>query len=140
MSWFYNSYSGELTHASGVDALAYEAALHSGTGWHELNISDSATEAQAAAEAKKEDPSGTTPTTSVSKGITSAVTNNPVTNAVGKLGGYALSFGNTTGLLTRILKITLGGILIIAGIMRISGADKDLVQIAGTAAKGAVLA
>lgn len=53
---------------------------------------------------------------------------------------WTLNFGNYTGLLTRGLKILIGGILVIAGLMRISGADKDIMQIAGTAVKGAVLA
>lgn len=52
---------------------------------------------------------------------------------------FQLVFGNTTGLLTRILKVGLGGVLIIAGIMRMTGAKRDILQIAGTAAKGAML-
>lgn len=68
MPWFYNSYSGELSHASGLNSFAYEAILHTGTGWHELKIPDSATEAQAAAEAVKENPKGAKPTTSIAGG------------------------------------------------------------------------
>jgi len=64
MPWFYNSYSGELVEESGPAALAYYAALHTGTGWHELNIPGSDTFAQAAADALKEVPGGTTPTSS----------------------------------------------------------------------------
>jgi len=35
MPWFYNSHSGESAEESGPAALAYEAALHLGIGWHE---------------------------------------------------------------------------------------------------------
>lgn len=50
-------------------------------------------------------------------------------------GGWALQWGNTSGLLIRSLKVIFGGVLIIAGIMRFSGARQDILQIA----KGAVL-
>lgn len=59
---------------------------------------------------------------------------NPTQNA------WSLVFGNTTGLLTRILKVGIGAFLLLAGIMKMTNADKDLVKIAGTAAKGAVMA
>jgi hypothetical protein len=49
---------------------------------------------------------------------------------------WALSFGNTTGLLTRILKVVFGGVLIIAGVMKMTGAKQDIL----TVAKGAALA
>jgi hypothetical protein len=129
MSWFYNSYSGELTSASGVAALAYEAAIHTGTGWHELPIPASDTEAQAAAYAAANFKGSAAPTTSISKGLTNGITNNPITNAVGKALDYSLQFGNTTGLLTRILKVTFGGILLIAGILKLSGASQKLSQV-----------
>lgn len=35
MPWFYNDHSGEAADESGIAALAYYAALHTGTGWHE---------------------------------------------------------------------------------------------------------
>jgi hypothetical protein len=69
MPWFYNSISGELANESGAAQLAYQAALHTGTGWHELNISGSASFAQAAAEALKEVPGGATPTGSAVQGL-----------------------------------------------------------------------
>jgi hypothetical protein len=83
MTWFYNSYSGELTSASGADALAYEAAIHTGTGWHELPIPASDTAAEAEAYVEKNFPGGTQPTTSVSTGLSNATTDNPITQATG---------------------------------------------------------
>jgi hypothetical protein len=39
--------------------------------------------------------------------------------------GYQLVFGNTTGLLGRILKVIIGGVLILSGIVHLTGADKS---------------
>jgi hypothetical protein len=54
MPWFYDSDSGKLVHEDPPSPgyYVYEAALHTGTGWHELTVADSATQAQAAAAAK----------------------------------------------------------------------------------------
>lgn len=134
MPWFYNSYSGELHHATGVDELAYEAALHSGTGWHELKIADSATEAQAAAEARKEVPNGTPPTTSFSKGAQNAITNNPATNALDKSLRFGLHVQGIAGWFFRGLKVLVGGILILIGISKLTGADNKITQMAAKAA------
>jgi hypothetical protein len=65
--WYYNTESGELTQGNNLENLGNN--LVGGAGWHELNISGSATEAQAAAEAQKEFPTGVTPTTSVTQGV-----------------------------------------------------------------------
>lgn len=61
---------------------------------------------------------------------------NAAKNAVGSLlgSGWHLVFGGTSGLLGRILKVLFGGVLMIAGIMRMTGASR----LAGTAVKGAV--
>jgi len=84
--WYYNTESGELTHGNNLENLGNN--LLGGLGWHELNIPGSATEAQAAAEARKEFPHGTPPTTSLATGAANAVSNEtgiPVTgiNAIG---------------------------------------------------------
>jgi hypothetical protein len=42
---------------------------------------------------------------------------------------WVLGFGNTTGLLTRILKVAFGGILLVAGVLKLSGANKTLEQV-----------
>jgi hypothetical protein len=49
--------------------------------------------------------------------------------------GFHLVFGNTTGLLTRTLKIIFGGVLVIAGIMRLTGAHDRLEQLIPVAGK-----
>lgn len=67
MAWWYNTESGALTSAGTLQSLGQELQgdVGLGAGWHKLNIAATATEAQAAAEAKKEFPNGTAPTTSV---------------------------------------------------------------------------
>jgi len=126
MAWFYNSFSGELTSASGFDALAYEAAIHTGTGWHELKISASATEAQAAAEAVKEDPKGTKPTTSISQGAQNTV-GNAAKNAINiSLSGLFPKLSNTRDFVVRAVKVIIGALLIIVGVnslMKSEGID-----------------
>lgn len=42
---------------------------------------------------------------------------------------WALKFGNFGGLLVRGLKILIGGVLLVAGILKMSGADKKLEQV-----------
>lgn len=74
-------------------------------------------------------------TTHVKNKVTSTVAN-AAKSVLGS--GWSLVFGNTTGLLGRIIKVGLGGILIIAGITRISGVKKDIIAVAGTAVKGAI--
>jgi PKD repeat protein len=54
-------------------------------------------------------------------------------------GQWSLVFGNTGGLLTRILKVVFGGILIISGVLHITGAT-DKVKAALGPAGMAVLA
>lgn len=69
--WYYNTESGVLQQGNTFDNLGNN--LFGGLGWHELNISGSATEAAAAAEAQKEFPTGKAPTTSVAQGIENQV-------------------------------------------------------------------
>lgn len=59
---------------------------------------------------------------------------NPVNDAVNaaenaKYPGWSLVFGNTKGLLTRSLKVLIGGILLIEGILKLSGADKTVTSV-----------
>lgn len=49
--------------------------------------------------------------------------------AAAGLPGWRLIFGNTTGLLVRILKVGAGLILMIAGALRITGTDRRLASI-----------
>jgi len=68
MTWFYNSNSGELVSESGVNEIGFQLALHTGTGWHELNIPAGDTFAQAAAYVAKTSPGTPAPTQSASQG------------------------------------------------------------------------
>lgn len=133
MSWFYNSHSGELTSASGLDAVAYQAALHTGTGWHELNIPASDTEAQAAAAAVAEVPGGAKPTTSVAAGTVNAAGTvaSAATGSLGTLAGF-LGVGKISGtnLVIRGAKIIIGGLLLIIGLVHITGAGGAAASVA----------
>jgi hypothetical protein len=133
MSWFYNSYSGELTSASGVAALAYEAAIHTGTGWHELPIPAGDTESQAAAYVTANYKGDPAPTTSISQGLA----NEPASGAkavVGSLGNLAgfLGVGSISGtnLVIRAAKVIIGGLLLIIGLVHITGADNAVASLA----------
>lgn len=139
MAWFYNSTTGAITQASAPDPQFFilEADLHLGTGWHEYG-----TEADVEAAVKANGwPAPTTSLTQEASNGAASTAKQAASAAKSVIGsGFKLTFGNTTGLLSRILKVTFGGILIIAGLMRMTGADKDVIQIATTAAKGAVIA
>jgi hypothetical protein len=129
VSWFYNSYSGELTSATGLDALAYQAAIHTGTGWHELHIPASATEAQAAAEAVREVPGGTRPITSLEQGLA----NEPAAaakSAAGALGSWSIGGISGTNLVSRALKIIIGGALLLIGLAHMTGAGNAVLETA----------
>jgi len=47
--------------------------------------------------------------------------------------GWHVIFGNTTGLAGRILKVVFGGVLVIAGLLRITGAKKTITDVAKAA-------
>lgn len=129
MPWFYNSYSGELANESGVAALAYEAALHTGTGWHELNISGSATFAQAAAEALKEVPGGATPTGSQSQGLSQAIPNVAGAAASG-ISQSILGPLFQANIWIRVGEVVLGLVILAVGLARITHAVPVATKIA----------
>jgi hypothetical protein len=126
--WYYNTESGELTHGNNLENLGNN--LFGGLGWHELNISGNATEAQAAAEAKKEFPSGKAPTTSL---VTGAA--NQTQTEVGSLlsGTIGVTGFSGTNFVLRAVKIIIGGVLLISGIIHMAGIDKTALGIAGKA-------
>lgn len=119
--WFYNTESGELTQSTNsvtgfFTSLGFATAgLFGGAGWHELNISGTATEAQAQAEALKEFPKGTAPTTSVGTGVSNAVTQETGLTGLASIGDF---FGRLTEANTwiRALELILGVGLVIVGI------------------------
>lgn len=137
MPWFYNSYSGEAVKESGPAATLYYAALHTGTGWHEYATKN----AMLAAVKAHGWPA---PTSSIIQGVDNAVTGtitSAVTSAIEGafqgLGHFTVGVTGTTGLLGRVLKVVFGGVLITAGIMRFTGAGRDLFQIAGATVRKA---
>lgn len=140
MPWFYNSYSGKLVHEDPPSPgyLVYEAALHTATGWHELGVADNATAAQATAWAQANLP-GAAPSANASVGQYASTAAGQAASKAGQAIGstFQLTFGNTTGLLGRIIKVGLGLVLIISGLVKLTGASKAAL---GAAGKAAVLA
>lgn len=129
--WYYNTETGQLTQGNNLENLGNN--LVGGAGWHELNIPGNATAAQAAAEAAKEFPGGTAPTTA---GITPGRVAGVAAGEAGSaLGGWTIGGISGHNLLIRAMKIIVGGVLLISGIMRLTGADQDLIQIVKTAVK-----
>jgi hypothetical protein len=123
--WYYNTESGELTNGNNAENFANN--LFGGLGWHELNIPGSATEAQAAAEAKKEFPTGKAPTTSIAQG-----TENQVQTEAGSLGSFTIGGVSGTNLVQRALKISIGGVLVLFGVIHLTGVSG---QVASTVRK-----
>lgn len=128
MAWFYNNYSGALIEESAPapEFFVLEGELHLGNGWHEYG-----TEAEVnAAVAANHWPA---PTTSSSQQVSNAAGSaahkaaSAASSAIGD--GFKLTFGNTTGLLGRILKAGFGIVLIIAGFLKLTGAGKTLEQV-----------
>lgn len=118
--WYYNTESGELTNSNNLANLGNN--LLGGLGWHELTIPGTDTAAQAAAAAVKEFPAGKAPTTSLTAGAANEAQN--YTGAsIGTLAGF-LGIKNISGknLLIRGAKIIIGGLLLVIGLVHISGA------------------
>jgi hypothetical protein len=144
MAYFYNSYSGEVNIASQslnpveeASFLANEARLHSGAGWHEYPDQAAmlaAIQANHWPAANSGNP-GNVAAGAAATGAKKAA--QAAADAITK--GWKLVFGNTTGLLGRILKVVFGGVLVIAGLTRITGAKKDIISVAGNAVKEAVV-
>ena len=103
MAWWYNTESGALTSAGSIQSFfqSFQGDLGLSAGWHQLNISATATEAQAAAEAKKDFPSGTAPTTSVSQQSTNAVSQ--------EVTGSATTFSSVQNALTGFYDVVTNG-------------------------------
>ena len=117
--WYYNTESGELTHGNNLENLGNN--LFGGLGWHELHISGNATEAQAAAEAIREFPHGTAPTSSLTTGAANEVSHQtgiPVTglNAIGDF-FRRLTEGSTW---IRVAEAILGLGLVIVGLAKLA--------------------
>lgn len=135
MTYFYNSSTGGFANESppAPQYFTYEIQLHLGQGWHAYGT---IAEMNAAIAANHWPPAD------ASKGLLSGTSTAPSTparaaNAVknGLLGSYSLVFGNTTGLLGRILKVIIGGTMMIIGIAKMSGASDKVNQILPVLAK-----
>jgi hypothetical protein len=124
--WYYNTESGELTNGNDLENLGNN--LLGGLGWHELNIPGSDTEAQAAAAAVKEFPGGKTPTSSIATGAANEVQNETGVNTASVSSFLtSLSSANTW---IRVAKVIIGGVLLIVGIVHITGADNAVASAA----------
>lgn len=128
MAWWYNTESGALTSAGGIQSFfqQIQGDVGLGAGWHHLKISDNATGAQAAAEAKKEFPNGAPPTTDVGKQVvqeTSQIaTGDPtaITGAVDGLSAIGAALHTfvsavTDGKMWRSLAWVILGLLLVLG-------------------------
>lgn len=129
MTWWYNTESGALTSAGTLQTLSQQAqgAVGLAAGWHQLPIPSGDTEAQAAAEAKKLYPTGTSPTTSVKTQASNAVSQEATGSATGLAGlqqiGDAFGALTSKNLWIRAAKILLGGALLLIGVAHMTGAS-----------------
>jgi hypothetical protein len=139
--WWYNTETGALQRGTNIAEIGIDILGTVGistAGWHELNISGNATEAQAAAEAKKEFPAGKAPTTSITGALSNEGGVGGVIGATAQALGSASSdasavntfFGDLTSRTKwiQILKIVIGGAMLLEGLMRASGAQQTIVS------------
>lgn len=125
--WYYNTESGQLTQGNNLENLGNN--LIGGAGWHELNISGSATEAQAAAAAKSEFPTGKTPTAAGLSTTVPAAAAAGVKSAVGDLlGNWTIGGVSGTNLVQRALKVIVGGVLVLFGVIHMTGVTGDVAK------------
>jgi hypothetical protein len=116
--WLYNKKTGDVEHQNAAEWLADEP-LASTVGLVELPVPDSDTAAQALAEAKKLYPTATAPTTSSAQANANAENVIPGLAEVGSFFS-ALTEKNTW---IRVAKVVVGGLLLIVGLVHITGAD-----------------
>lgn len=135
MPWFLNSYTGKLVHEDPPSPgyFTYEAALHTGTGWHELGVADSADAAQAEAWAQAHIKGGATPDPNASPSQYAA---NAIGQGTQKLAttGVGALLGDPSGL-GRVVKIIVGAALLIIGLARMTGTTR---LVAGAATRGVI--
>jgi hypothetical protein len=137
--WYYNTETGQLT--QGNNLLNLGNNLVGGAGWHELNIPGNATQAQAAAEAIKEFPTGKKPTTA-------AITPARVASTAAGEAASATGISSVTGFLStlgsanlwiRVVKIVAGSIILFIGVAHLTGLDQKVTGIASKALSAAPL-
>jgi len=160
--WFYDSRDGNVAEETGIQGVIASGLLHVGGGYHGpfATLQDLINFYNQNAKA---DPGWVPPqlggylkSNPGLTGVTSAMEGNPgfaqsAKNQVqGSAGAVAGSVGSAVGsflgdltsrnLWLRVAKIIVGLGLILAGVIHLSGAGKDVAVAAGAAAKGAVLA
>jgi sulfite exporter TauE/SafE len=137
MPWLYNKDTGDVLHANAVEWAADQ--LVPGQADINLGIPDNATLAQAVTAAQKYATAHntTTPTTSSSQANANAqktVAKKTVGAIVGSLGNLAgfLGVGSISGtnLVIRAAKVIIGGVLLIVGLVHITGAGGTVGSIA----------
>jgi hypothetical protein len=137
-SWYYNSRTGsvvELGTPAAALALLPEA-LSFGAAWHGTFPTKQAAlnyyTQNAAANPGWKAPAGIPSNLKNDVTTTPAAAASAAKQAAAKAAGalkWTLNIGNTGGLLTRILKVGFGAVLIIAGIVQLSGSDKTLKEV-----------
>jgi hypothetical protein len=149
MAWYYNTETGQLQQAHGdfgwLTSGGYELTqLFGGAGWHELDIPDADTGAQAVAAAKKAFPKGATPTYGevtpadiAAAGVIGAKTGQVATSQEASNWGSGLTqfLANlgSRSLWIRVAKVVVGVALIIVGVMRLTGAGNVVTGVAKAA-------
>lgn len=119
MPWFYDSRTGAFAEEAGVLGFASTLQSHLGLGWHQYPTQAAML---AAIQANHWPPPNNHPSNPVGKTVVGSVESAvPAT--------FSLVFGNTSGLLVRVLKVGVGLVLLIAGALKISGAGKTLQQV-----------
>jgi len=141
MTWFYNSYTGKLVHEDppAPGYYVYQAALKTGTGWHEVNVPPDATQAQARAAANA--IAGGAPAQAPNASIGDLAGNIPAT-AASKATGVPianveefLSRLTSANLWLRVGEFILGALLILSGTLKLTNHGGDIGDIVKTGAK-----
>lgn len=130
--WWYNTESGQLTRSNLLTQSLQSIGSVFGlsAGWHELNIPGSATAAQAAAEAKKEFPTGATPTNA---GITPArvaglAANEAGASATGSIDDL-INFIKQGSIWERVAEVGAGLIILYIGLKALSTPKGQMVAV-----------
>lgn len=123
--WFYNTETGQLQNTTTVQA---DTSFGPELGWKELNIPGSDTGVQAVAAAKAEFPTGKTPTyaTPTVGSVASGAAGDAASAAGSLLGSWTIGGVSGTNLAIRAAKIIIGGVLLIVGLVHITGADNAI--------------
>jgi hypothetical protein len=128
MPWFYDSRTGAYAEEAGILGFLSNLQAKFGLGWHEYATYQDMT---AAIAANHWPPLNNSPSNPVGKTVVGSA---EAAAGSSGLGGLHLSWPGADTFLARSIKIILGGILLVAGILKLTGADKATLGIAGTVA------